>query len=109
MSGNDDKDRITRLQLRYMLADGVLTDMDTAELLDVAAAGGVPVRPGMGERELRDAIRASNAARARAAGVPIDHLPALTARQAYDLASQLSGEPALLADPESPHGNATPG
>lgn len=100
MSGTDDKDRITRLQLRYMLADGLLAGMDATELQEVAAAGGVPVQPGMGEHELREAIRASNATRARAAGVPVDRLPTLTTQEAYQLARQLSGEPALPDEPE---------
>ncbi|MDG4834172.1 hypothetical protein O7627_33445 [Solwaraspora sp. WMMD1047] len=95
MSGMDDKDRITQLQVRYMITDGLLAGMDATELQEVAAAGGVPVQAGMGEHELREAIRASNAARARAAGVPLDRLPTLTAQEAYQLARQLSGEPAL--------------
>ncbi|MCW6004315.1 hypothetical protein K1W54_06930 [Micromonospora sp. CPCC 205371] len=66
----------------------------------MAAAGGVPVQPGMGEHELREAIRASNAARARAVGVPIDRLPTLTAQAAYHLARQVSGEPAPPTEPE---------
>lgn len=102
MSGTDDKARTTHLQLRYILADGFLAGMRAEELRDVAAAGNITVRPGMGEDDLRAAIRASNAARARAAGVPIDHLPALTATQAYHLARQLSGEPALPDEPDPP-------
>lgn len=100
MSGTDDKDRITRLQLRYMLADGLLAGMCATELQEVAATGGIAVQPGMGEHELRAAIRASNAAHARAAGVPVDHLPTLTAQEAHRLARQLSGEPEVPNQPE---------
>jgi hypothetical protein len=85
-------DRIAKMQLRYVLADGLLGDMGEAQLREIAEDGAIRVRPGMSEDELQAAIRADNAARARAAGVPIDDLPALTAAQARDLAWQLSGE-----------------
>jgi len=91
MTAADDKDRITRLQLRYVLADALLAGMGLSDLREVAAAGGIPEQPGMTESELREAIRASNAAAARAAGVPIDGLPRLTTVQAHDLARRLSG------------------
>lgn len=61
---------------------------------------GSPCSPAWGEHELREAIRASNAASARAAGVPVDHLPTLTAQEAHRLARQLSGEPARPDQPE---------
>jgi hypothetical protein len=100
MSGTHDKDHITRLHLRSMLADGLLAGMDATELREVAAAGCVPVQPNMSERELLEAIRASNAARALAGGVPVDRLPTLTAQEAHQLARQLSGEPARPDEPE---------
>lgn len=94
-----DKERITRLQLRYLFADALLDSLDIADLREVATAAGITVQPGMDAGELREAIRASNAAYARSIGVPIDHLPRLTTQQAYDLARLLSGEPAPPAAP----------
>jgi hypothetical protein len=99
MTTADDQDRITRLQVRYVLADALLAGMGVIDLREVAAAGDIPVQPGMTESELREAIRASNAAAARAAGVPIDGLPQLTALQGHDLARRLSG---AAAPPDEP-------
>lgn len=92
-------DHITQLRLRYMFADALLNSLDLADLREVAADGGITAHPGMGATELREAIRASNAAHARAIGVPTDHLPRLTTQQAYDLARLLTGEPPPPAAP----------
>ncbi|RSM65275.1 hypothetical protein DMB66_17280 [Actinoplanes sp. ATCC 53533] len=99
MTADDDRDRITRLQLRYILADALLAGIGPIDLREVATAGGIPVQPDMTESELREAIRASNAAAARVAGVPIDGLPRLTASQAHDLARWLSGAAVSLDEP----------
>lgn len=92
-------DRTTRLQLRYLFADALLGSLDVADLREVAAAAGIAVHPGMDAGELREAVRARNAAYARSIGVPVDHLPRLTTQQAYDLARLLSGESAPPAEP----------
>jgi hypothetical protein len=100
MTGTNEQDRIVQLQLRYVLIDGLLAGMGERQLQELAADGGITVQPGTGEHELRQAIRARNAARAREYGVPIDNLPTLTAQQAHDLARQLSSEPAPPDEPE---------
>jgi len=100
MTGPDDKTRIALLQLRYILIDGLLAGMAESDLREVAAAGRIPVHPAMSEHQLRDAIRASNAALARAAGVPIEHLPQLTAREAHDLVRRLTNATAPPNEPE---------
>jgi hypothetical protein len=71
--------------------------MGETDLREMATAGGIPVQPGMSAHDLRRAIRASNAD--RAAGIPVDDLPRLTAHEAHEPARRLSGEPAPPDEP----------
>lgn len=81
-----------------ILADGLLEGMGEAQLRELAEDGGIATQPNLTQDELRAAIRADNAARARAAGLPTDGLPTLTAQQAHDLARQLTGHQPTRSD-----------
>jgi len=77
--------------LAYAIMTGLVEDLDESQLRQVADDRGIDGWQNMTVDGLRAAVRADDAARARADGLPIDDLPPLTSRQARDLGVALAG------------------